>query len=111
MMQNLKLSMLFLLLLFSCKKPTEHLPPSTMAPVLAELHIADAYSTMLHDSTGKNALKNYDSLARWTAEIFNRHHVTMEGFNKSMDWYRDRPLELDSLFAKVIPILDTMKSK
>lgn len=103
--------MLVLLLLSSCKKPSEHLPPGTMAPILAELHVADAYSTLLHDSTGKNALKNYDSLAVWTSGIFARHHITMEGFNKSMDWYRDRPQELDSLFAQVLPILEKMKAQ
>lgn len=101
----------FVMLLVSCKKPTEHMPPKEMVPILAELHLADAYSTMLHDSTGKNALKNYDSLAVWTAEIFARHHVTMKTFNKSMDWYRDRPQELDSLFAQVLPVLEKMKAK
>ena len=111
MMQKLKLLVLLFMMLSSCKKASEHLPPSTMAPILAELHIADAYSTALHDSTGKNALKNYDSLALWTAGIFARHHITMESFNKSMDWYRDRPQQLDSLFASVLPILEKMKTK
>ena len=80
--------------------------PGQMAPILADLHIADAYSGVLKDSLRQTRAKDYDSLALWMAQIFVRHGVTMQEFNKSMDWYRDHPLELDSLYASVIPILE-----
>jgi hypothetical protein len=100
----------FALSLFcSCKREIPHMPPKQMAPILADLHIADAYSGLLKDSLGLSRAKDYDSLARWTAQIFARHGVTMQEFSKSMDWYRDRPVELDSLYASVIPILEKTK--
>lgn len=83
--------------------------PARMAPILADLHVADAYSTLVRDSLHPNREKNYDSLAKWTTQIFARHKVTMQDFNRSMDWYRDHPVELDSLYASVIPILEKEK--
>lgn len=102
-------SCLALSLLSACRREVPHMSPEKMAPILADLHIADAYSGMLRDSLNRNREKNYDSLARWTSRIFARHGITMQEFNKSMDWYRDRPLELDSLYASVIPILEKNK--
>jgi hypothetical protein len=96
-------------LLCACAKEAPHLPPSRMAPILVDLHVADAYSSMIRDSLHPNREKNYDSLARWTTQIFARHGVTMQAFNKSMDWYRDHPVELDSLYASVIPMLEKEK--
>jgi len=90
---------------------TTHLSPTVMAPVLAELHIADAYSGLLKDTLHHSGEKNTDSLAQWSARIFARHHISMSEFNQSMDWYRDHPQELDSLFASVIPILEKEKLK
>ncbi|MBS1643937.1 MAG: DUF4296 domain-containing protein [Bacteroidetes bacterium] len=112
-MRNVTLLALFLVFIFgACKqKTTAHLPPEQMVPILADLFIADAYSATLQDSLHKNELKNYDSLAKWTEHILARHQLTMTSFNQSMDWYRDRPNELDSLFARMIPFLDSMKSK
>ena len=80
--------------------------PEKMAPILADLHIADAYSGMLRDSLHRSREKNYDSLALWTTQIFARHGTTTQEFNKSMEWYRDHPTELDTLYAHVIPILE-----
>jgi hypothetical protein len=83
-----------------------HLPPEEMAPVLADLHVADAYSSILHDSTRAVIGKNYDSLAVWTKSILAKHHLTEKEFVQSMDWYRDRPVELDSLYMRVVPLLE-----
>jgi len=93
-------------LLSACSKEAPHMSPSRMAPILADLHLADAYSILVRDSLHPNAEKNYDSLAGWTAQIFKKHSVSLQEFNKSMDWYRNHPVELDSLYASVIPILE-----
>lgn len=94
----------------SCKHTAgRHLSPEELAPVLADLHMADAYSGMLRDSSHPVIGKNYDSLAVWTKSILAKYHIGQKEFNQSMDWYRDRPLELDSLYAKVIPILNQNK--
>ena len=100
---------MLLLGLAACSKEAPHLPPERMAPILADLQVADAYSSLVRDSTHSNTEKNYDSLAVWTAGIFTRHGVTMEEFNASMNWYRDHPVELDTLFANVIPLLEKQR--
>jgi hypothetical protein len=99
-----------LCLLGACRKPETHLPPDRMIPILADLHLADAYSNMIRDSTHPNAEKNYDSLAVWTNQIFAKHKITAKEFTKSLDWYRNRPVELDSLFAAVLPVLEKAKT-
>jgi hypothetical protein len=105
-MQRRILFCFVLLLLSACKKDAPPMTPSRMAPILADLHVADAYSSLVRDSLHPNAEKNYDSLAGWTAQIFKKHGVSLQEFNKSMDWYRDHPVELDSLYAAVIPIIE-----
>src|SRR5690349_18629820 len=92
--------------LTACKKEEPHLPPSRMEPILADLHVADAYSTMVRDSLHPNGEKNYDSLAVWTSQILARHKVSLQDFNQSMDWYRDHPVELDSVYARSIQLLE-----
>ena len=102
-------AVLFFIVLFSvsCKRSKGyHLPPEELAPILADLHLADAYSGIIRDTLRPAVGKNYDSLAVWTRSILGRYHVTQQEFSQSMDWYRDRPLELDSLYAQVIPILE-----
>jgi hypothetical protein len=98
-----------LCLLSACKKEEAHLSPDRMIPILTDLHLADAYSNMVRDTLHPNGEKNYDSLAVWTNQIFAKHHITAKDFNKSLDWYRDRPVELDSLFAGVIPQLENAR--
>ena len=93
-------------LLSGCAKNEPHMSPSRMAPILADLHVADAYSSIVRDSLHPNGEKNYDSLAGWTAEIFRKHSISREDFNKSMDWYRNHPVELDSLYAAVVPLIE-----
>jgi hypothetical protein len=94
------------ILISACKREAAHLSPETMVPILVDLHLADAYSGIIRDTLKPSQGKNFDSLAVWTKSILKRHHTSEKEFNESMDWYRDRPEQLDSLFAKVIPILE-----
>lgn len=92
--------------LAACSQKATHLPPSRMEQILADLHVADAYSTMVKDSLHPNGEKNYDSLAAWTAQVLTRHKVSLQEFHRSMDWYRDHPVELDSIYARSILLLE-----
>jgi hypothetical protein len=107
-MRKVRLAVLFFVVIVwgACRGKNSHLSPEELAPVLADLHIADAYSGMLRDTVHPVLGKNYDSLAVWTKSILAKHKLTQEEFSRSMDWYRDRPLELDSLYARVVPILE-----
>jgi hypothetical protein len=97
------------LLIAACKRESPHLSPEKMVPILADLHLADAYSGIIRDTLKPNLGKNYDSLAVWTKSILAAHKVSEKEFNQAMDWYRDRPEVLDSLYAKVIPFLERNK--
>ncbi|MBS1614796.1 MAG: DUF4296 domain-containing protein [Bacteroidetes bacterium] len=91
----------------SCTQKQAHLPPEKMAPIMAELQLADVYSGMLHKPGQPNRGKDMDSLAAWTKAILDRHQVSREEFSSSLDWYRDRPVQLDSLYTgHVLPILE-----
>ena len=108
-MRKSRVLVLFFTIIFisACKRVEHaHLPPEKIAPILADLHLADAYSGIIRDTLTPSLGKNYDSLAVWTRAILAKHHTTEKEFNQSMDWYRDRPEVLDSLYAKVIPILE-----
>lgn len=91
----------------SCKEEKPPIPAVEMAPIIAEMHLADALSAMVStDTPRKHNVKNDDSLAVWTTQILAKHHKTLEEFNTGMKWYRDRPKELDSLYGMVIPLLE-----
>lgn len=96
----------------SCKEEKAPIPPGEMAPILAELHLADALSGLVRaDTPHRHGFKNDDSLAIWTTQILARHHKTMEEFNAGLKWYRDRPKALDSLYGMVIPLLEKERRK
>lgn len=107
MIQGRVVVLFFIVIIWSaCRREAPHLPPEQMAPILADLHLADAYSGIIRDTTKPAIGKNLDSLAVWTKTILAKYKLSQQEFNQSMDWYRDRPEDLDSLYAKVIPILD-----
>lgn len=100
-------SLLLSLFATSCKEEKPTIPPREMAPILADMHMADALSMyVLTDTPRRQGVKNDDSLAVWTTQILAKHHKTLKEFNEGMKWYRDRPRELDSLYGMVIPLLE-----
>jgi hypothetical protein len=103
------LACILLGLLAGCKREASHMPPGRMAPIIADLHVADAWSTLVRDTVHPHSDKNYDSLAKWTTQIFAKHGVTRMEFEKSMDWYRDHPAELDTMYAHIIPMLEKQR--
>ena len=100
-------SLIFVFGLISCKEELPPIPAQEMAPILADLHLADASSALIPaDTPRRHGIKNDDSLAIWTVQILKQHNKTVEEFNAGLKWYRDRPVLLDSLYAKVIPLLE-----
>jgi hypothetical protein len=110
MRKCIALAVFAVILASSCQEEKPQLPPEKLAPVLAELHLADVYSGMLQKPGEPSHGKNLDSLATWTRAILASHHISRDELTQSMDWYRDRPAELDSLYAKVLPLLEQMRT-
>jgi hypothetical protein len=100
-----------LLLMASCKykpkKKEDHLPRELMQKALLDVNIAEAYSTLVKDSTyNKTVGKNFDSLAVYYKSILAHHKISAEAFSNSLNWYKQNPDEMDSIYVKMIPVAE-----
>jgi uncharacterized membrane protein len=86
-----------------------HLSQKEMEKVLLDVHLAEAYSAMLKDSADHKSSKNVDSLSHFYKEIFARHHITQEEFDKSMAYYKQHTDELDSVYNTMLPELTKLE--
>jgi len=108
------LSCLFFLFAFaSCQEEaTSHLPAQKMEEILLDIHLAEAYSTMVpKDSTVRITDKNLDSLAVFYKKVFDNHQITQQQFLSSMKWYKEHPVELDSIYTRMIPRISEIEGK
>lgn len=100
--------------LLACHNTSDdHIAPDKMALILTDLQIAEAYSTMVGRDTieHRTVEKNMDSLAHYYKEILAHHHITMDELNKSLEWYRMNPTQLDTVYNKMIPELTALQGK
>ena len=81
----------------------DHMSPGMMKKVLLDIHLAEAYSITLKDSLHRAGTKNTDSLAVFYNDIFNHYHITQEQFTQSLNWYKDHPEDLDTIYNNMIP--------
>ena len=94
------------------EKEASHLPPAKMQQVLYDIHLAEAYSTMaVKDSTRRRGERNMDSLALYYATIFQHHKLNPAQFQESLQWYKQHPEELDSIYSKMIPDMLKLETK
>lgn len=102
---KLKLSLCSLILcagLLACKEEKYHLPPDKMENVLLDIQLAEVYSTMAGFDTVNNIpAKSNDSLAKYYREVLQHHNITLDQFKKSLDYYRQTPDQLDSMYNRV----------
>ena len=95
------------LLLFACKGKGDfkngRLSPKVMQDVLLDINLAEAYSTLKKDSSHLPGTKNMDSLGVYYKDIFAHHKITQEQFMQSLNWYKDHPDDMDSLYNNMIP--------
>jgi len=93
----------FLLLLLACNtKPGDqgyHLPPKLMQQVLIDVNLAETYSTMVKDSLRRSGAKDFDSLAVYYRSVFDHYHITPAQFEASIEWYKNNPDKLDTIYT------------
>lgn len=82
-----------------------------MGKILLDLQIAETYSLGLGDSVKNKFEKNYDSLAIFYSSILKHYNVSYEEFQDAMDWYKARPIIIDSLYNRVITQIAETKAK
>jgi Domain of unknown function (DUF4296) len=108
------LLMLSTIALYSCKgklgKPGYRLPQEQMRKILLDMNTAEAYSLQVKDSLHKGGTKNIDSLAVFYQEIFRHYNITEAQFKASLDWYKNNPDELDSLYTMMMPVVTKLQS-
>ena len=101
-----------LFLIFSCHAPSEtHLSPKKMQAVLLDLQLAEAYSIALNqDSMQRNTIRDYDSLAVFYRAVWKKHGITEAQYLESLQWYKQHPEQLDSIYNRMIPEISRLES-
>lgn len=82
-----------------------------MKAVLIDMHLAEAYCAMVHDSLHKPGAKNYDSLQVYYKRIFDHHKISRQQFEESTEWYKAHPADLDSMYADMLGTVNTMQQR
>lgn len=82
-----------------------------MEKVLLDISLAEAYSTMVKDSLHKAGPKHLDSLSVYYKDIFAHHHVTETQFTSSMNYYKNHPDDLDTIYNNIIPVAAKWQTK
>ncbi|MBL7718909.1 MAG: DUF4296 domain-containing protein [Flavipsychrobacter sp.] len=88
------------------------IPRATLEQVLYDMQLADVYSLSVRkDTTEHYGIKNQDSLSRYYNEILKHHQLTYERFKQTMDWYREHPPELDTVYTNVLNRMSAAEEK
>jgi hypothetical protein len=100
-MKVLKLIFLSIIFLTACnlnKKPAGILDEKQMVGLLTDLHIVDGYvSSILYVDTLKVKMTGRD----YYASVYKHHNTTKPIFEKSLKYYSNQPVLLDSLYSQV----------
>jgi len=106
-------SLLLCLVFFSCKQETgDHLPQDKMEKVMLDIQLAEVYSTMAgYDTVTHVPLKNNDSLAKFYREVLQHHNISLDQFKQSLDWYRQHPNVLDTIYNNLMGTLTIEAAK
>lgn len=101
------------LAMWSCAGDEAPLPRATMAEVLRDIHLAESWSGIAGpDSLRSTASRrNLDSLASYYGAIFAKHGLTQKEFSDAYAWYKAHPTDLDSVYARVLPMLNEMEAE
>jgi uncharacterized membrane-anchored protein YhcB (DUF1043 family) len=90
------------------EEPAGNIPADKLEKILYDMQLADVYSQSVRKDTTENyGQKNKDSLARYYNEIFAHYNVTSEQFQKTMNWYKEHPPKLDSVYNNVLNRMST----
>ena len=98
-MKRLQLFIIPLLLLTACQKnklPEGVLDEQRMINVLVDLSVIDGYmSSLIYTDTLRIEGRSY------YATVYKNHNISREIFDKSLKYYSNQPVLLDSMYSKV----------
>ncbi len=109
-------AILFLLvsmMLFSCKQRKERppIPEKKMEAVLLDLHLAEVYSQGLGLEQNQRYEKNYDTLPDLYLTVLKHYDLSLQSFDEAIQWYKEHPILLDSLYQNIINRFNELKAK
>ena len=87
----------------SDKVPEGVIPEDTMVPILAEMHLANAYFSVEYtdDSLAYSQAVNYTQ-----KQVLDKYGITFKQFGKTIAYYTDNPEKFKGIYEKVIQQLD-----
>lgn len=89
------------------------IPVAQMQHILHDMHLAEAYSTILAaDDTSYRAYngKNIDSLARFYTLILQQQGLALAQWDSALSWYSLHPHLLDTAYYYLLPQYDSLKT-
>ena len=114
-MVRITIVVFFVIVFFSCKQENkysgDHLSRDVMQKVMLDINLAEAYSINANDSLHRAGTKNVDSLSAFYKRIFDHYKITEAEFTQSLEWYKNHPEELDSVYAHIIPIANKLQTR
>jgi hypothetical protein len=88
-------------------KPSGMLSENEMADVLVDIHLTEATLRLGNDSIAR--ILDTTALRTRFAQVFKKHDVTPDQFNKSLNYYLVHIEELDKIYVEVISRLSQME--
>ncbi len=105
-LQLLLLNLFFLAACASKPLPEGVLEEQKMVNVLADLSVIDGYmSTLMYTDSLRILGKNY------YATVYKNHNISKAVFDKSMKYYSNQPVLLDSMYSKVTKRLEAKEKR
>jgi hypothetical protein len=92
----------------SCKKEAP-IPIKKMSKILLKMHLAEGYTRAIPKSqtdtdsiAGTAPYSHNDSLLKYNAMILKEFKITKSEFQKSLDYYKQKPVLLDSIYQIIL---------
>ena len=80
-----------------------HLPPEKMEKVLLDIQLAEVYGSIAGvDSAYNPGIRSNDSLIVYYREVLAHHNITLKDFKQSLEWYRNHPDKLDTVYVRAL---------
>ena len=100
-----------ILVVSGCQEKEPPIPQKTFTQILFDLHLAESYAQHLPKDTNRTTIKNADSLDRYTAQILKQYRFSEEQFHQTLDYYKSRPILLDSIYQDMLSRISILQSK
>lgn len=102
---NMKIiSFILSLILLSCGNPKTEIPQDILSKnsfigLLKDIHLAEA-KFELHKTKGMGIAKN--ELAHNYSSIYKKYEITIDDFDKTLDYYAQHPEQLEKIYTRVL---------